>query len=76
VVAVGYDDSRRIRSDKGALLVRNSWGPDWGEAGYGWLPYSYVKRRLAMDFWTVLKPAWLRSGEFELPQVADEAVVR
>jgi C1A family cysteine protease len=76
VVAVGYDDSRRIRSDKGALLVRNSWGPEWGDAGYGWLPYTYVKKRLAMDFWTVLKPAWLRSGEFELPQAADETVAR
>src|SRR5688572_16107921 len=26
MMAVGYDDDRRIRSDKGALLIRNSWG--------------------------------------------------
>ncbi len=69
VVAVGYDDRLRIRSDKGALLVRNSWGPGWGESGYGWLPYSYVEQRLAVDFWTLMKPTWLRSGEFEMPSI-------
>jgi C1A family cysteine protease len=68
VTAVGYDDKLRIRSDKGALLVRNSWGPDWGDYGYGWLPYSYINERLAVDFWTLLKPSWLRSGEFEVPE--------
>lgn len=67
VLAVGYDDQLRIRSDKGALLVRNSWGREWGDEGYGWLPYSYVRARLASDFWTALKPSWLRSGEFTLP---------
>jgi C1A family cysteine protease len=67
VLAVGYDDQLRIRSDKGALLVRNSWGREWGDEGYGWLPYAYVRARLASDFWTAFKPSWLRSGEFTLP---------
>jgi C1A family cysteine protease len=67
LVAVGYDDDRRIRSSKGALLVRNCWGTDWGEGGYGWLPYRFVQERLAVDFWTLLKRDWLDSGEFQQP---------
>jgi len=69
VSVVGYNDKLRIRSDRGALLVRNSWSERWGDHGFGWLPYSYVRRRLASDFWTVAKPSWLRSGEFEMPRL-------
>lgn len=29
-----------------AILVRNSWGPDWGLAGHAWLPESYLAPRL------------------------------
>jgi C1A family cysteine protease len=65
VVAVGYDDLRAIRSTRGALLIRNSWGSGWGEDGYGWLPDDYVRQQLAVDFWTLVKPEWLESGEFE-----------
>lgn len=67
VLALGYDDQRRIRSEKGALLIRNSWGPNWGDQGYGWLPYAYVRRRLAVDFWTLVSPDWIASGEFVRP---------
>jgi len=68
VLAVGYDDRLRVRSDKGALLIRNSWGTGWGDGGYGWLPYSFVRDGLAADLWTVLKPDWLETGEFRSPQ--------
>lgn len=67
-MAVGYDDKLRIRSDKGALLVQTFRGPNWGDQGFGWLAYAYVRQRMAMDFWTLLKPSWLRSGELNLPQ--------
>jgi C1A family cysteine protease len=66
-VAVGYDDARRTRAGKGALLLSLSWGTGWGDQGYGWLPYAFVREQLAADFWTVLKPDWLASGEFQWP---------
>ena len=72
IVAVGYDDKKEIRNEHadrpetGALLIRNSWGKAWGEAGYGWLPYAYVKRGLAEDFWSVLKKEWVDTGEFRV----------
>ena len=34
VVLVGWDD------DRGAWLMRNSWGEDWGENGYCWIAYG------------------------------------
>jgi C1A family cysteine protease len=67
VLVVGYDDSYRIRSTKGALLIHNSWGTGWGDGGYGWLPYAYLEQQLAVDCWTMLKPSWLDSGEFGQP---------
>src|SRR5262249_22732263 len=67
VLAVGYDDNRRIASDTGALLFRGSWGTGWGEEGYGWLPYIYVTNGFAVDFWTALRPDWVKSGILNKP---------
>jgi len=65
VVAVGYDDGKKIGKDKGALLIRNSWGTGWGDKGYGWLPYSYVEGGLADDFWTLVKAEYVETDLFK-----------
>jgi C1A family cysteine protease len=71
VVAMGYDDKMKIRNKAGgetagAFLIRNSWGPGWGEQGYGWLPYEYLLKGLAEDFWSVLKKEWIDTGAFKI----------
>ncbi len=64
-VAAGYDDNKMINADKGALLVRNSWGPNWGDAGYGWMSYRYVTAALAVDWWTMISAKWVDTGQFQ-----------
>ncbi len=71
IMAVGYDDSRAIENKnnhgtatKGAIMIRNSWGTDWGDHGYGWLPYEYISKGLAVDWWSMLKSAWVATGQF------------
>ncbi len=68
VLCVGYDDRRRIRSEKGAFLIQNSWGDSWGDRGFGWIPYRYLTESLAVDFWTLMKGKWLKSDEFLRPR--------
>jgi C1A family cysteine protease len=70
--AVGYDDNMKIKNTNcnlettGAFLIRNSWGTGWGAAGYGWLPYDYVLKGLANDWWTLVKADWIDTNQFGL----------
>ena len=48
ILAVAYDDLTM------QVTFRNSWGAEWGDAGYGKLPYSYFsKRTLANSMWVI-----------------------
>jgi C1A family cysteine protease len=68
---VGYDDNITITNTSngatttGALITRNSWGTTWGDHEYGYLPYDYVTRRLAVDFWSLVKEGWTDTDPFK-----------
>jgi C1A family cysteine protease len=48
VLVCGYQNSTR------RFIVRNSWGPVWGLAGYFEMPYEYLlSAQLSSDFWTI-----------------------
>jgi C1A family cysteine protease len=50
VVAIGYRHIQRQLY----FECRNSWGPDWADDGYFWLPAGYVtSHNLARDFWVI-----------------------
>lgn len=49
MLAVGYSDKTQL------VTIRNSWGADWGQAGYCQMPYSYVfNTDYADDFHAIL----------------------
>jgi C1A family cysteine protease len=72
VVIVGYDDEKVIKNTfrrggpetVGAFKIRNSWGPNWGDKGYGWMPYDYVLAGLADDIWSMIQMEWVETGQF------------
>jgi len=48
IMAVGYDDSKKH------FVIRNSWGEEWGDKGYFYMPYDYITHPLlAQDFWCI-----------------------
>lgn len=57
VLAVGYTESH--------VLIRNSWGTEWGVEGCGFLPWQYfdASHPLADDCWSLLKADWVDIDE-------------
>jgi C1A family cysteine protease len=47
ICIVGYDDS--IKS----FIIRNSWGPNWGNRGYATLPYEFYDSFFMGDKWAI-----------------------
>jgi C1A family cysteine protease len=42
---VGYDLEKRL------FLAKNSFGTTWGDKGYCWIPFDYIKQE-GYDIWT------------------------
>ena len=68
----GYDDDHSItntsaggETTKGAFLVQNSRGTGWGDKGFGWMPYEYFLRKIAVDCWSVINMCWVDLQPFE-----------
>ncbi len=48
MLCVGYSDADKV------FIVRNSWGDDWGDRGYCYIPYDYMANSdLNGDLWTI-----------------------
>ncbi|MBL1175877.1 C1 family peptidase [Pantanalinema sp. GBBB05] len=48
MLCVGYSDPDQV------FIVRNSWGEDWGDRGYCYIPYAYMTHPdLNGDCWTI-----------------------
>lgn len=48
MLCVGYSDPDKV------FIVRNSWGDDWGDRGYCYIPYDYMTNAdLNGDLWSI-----------------------
>ena len=45
ICPVGYDDKKKV------VKFKNSWSAQWGQKGYGFLPYAYIERYM-IDAWS------------------------
>ncbi len=46
VTLVGYK-CESGKPENARFLFKNSWGPDWGIRGHGWITYEYLKKNLS-----------------------------
>lgn len=48
VLLVGYDKNKKV------YIVRNSWGQNWGQGGYFYMPFQVIQNAsMSGDFWII-----------------------
>jgi C1A family cysteine protease len=53
MLVVGYKDKSPSLPDQGYVIVRNSWGEQWGDKGYCYIPYKMMRdSEIVLDMWT------------------------
>lgn len=56
---VGFDEGDKV------FIAKNSWGTEWGDNGYCYIPYSYIlDPKLSSDFWIIRKTYENKETEF------------
>ncbi len=55
IAFVGYEDDAG-KPGGGIFRIRNSWGPQWGDGGYGIMSYDYVRAYLNDALWLYWGP--------------------
>jgi C1A family cysteine protease len=60
VCVFGYDDTFIFPGTKmkGALLIRNSWGPSWGASGNFYMPYPYLDQYVSECWMCHMGTSW------------------
>lgn len=47
ILLCGYDDEKQL------IEFKNSWSDRWGDGGFGYLPYQYIKK-YCIDMWSCI----------------------
>ena len=47
VLIVGYNKSKKV------LIARNSWGTNWGDKGYFYMPFDIISPSMSDDYWII-----------------------
>jgi hypothetical protein len=53
MMAVGWKKIEQDGKEKEFLIVQNSWGLDWGDYGFCYIPLEYIMTNDSFDFWTI-----------------------
>ena len=47
VLLVGYNKSKKV------FIARNSWGTNWGDKGYFYMPFNVINTNMSSDYWII-----------------------